>query len=177
MVVDARRAEALFIVALAGLILALGLASYLAWGLLVARGSLSLLAFGLLQGSAVLVLGLTSLVGFKSAIEVTCTSDALQIRQGARQVRIAVADLTSVESIPALRYYRHDARYAATQGFVNHPERSPLLLRTAAGDTVALGLTSPDQDALISWLDAQRATEQGMANIKHPTGNIECSSN
>lgn len=155
---DRLQAEALYIVVVTGLLLAGVLGSFLAWALLHA----SILADP--TGPTALAYAITHLMaagigfftvgwGFRPAITLTAGPGGLHIQQGARSVTLAPEHITAAETVDPVRYYRHERRYAATQDFVNHPERDVLLLRTARGAVVAVGLAAPDRAALVAWLD------------------------
>ena len=154
---DPRQAEALFIVVVTGLLLAGVLASFLSWALLHApiladpTGPTALVYAGVhlaAVGMGFLLAGW----GFRPPITLTAEPGRLHVRQGTRTVTLTLDQLAAVETVDPVRYHRHERCYAATQDFVNHPERDVLLLRTARGEVLALGLTASDRTALIAWL-------------------------
>ncbi|QXD16494.1 hypothetical protein GQ464_005975 [Rhodocaloribacter litoris] len=143
---DARRAEACFIVGLAGVLLALILAQYLAWALLhetIRAGGTAGTIFWLAQPGLLLVCLGTCVLGFRPAIRITAGAGGLCVEQGGEVCRLAYAEIRGVETISALRFHRHERRYAATRAFVNRLEDPLLLIRTAEGPVV-LGLRPAD---------------------------------
>ncbi|RMH63248.1 MAG: hypothetical protein D6685_07935 [Bacteroidetes bacterium] len=154
---DPRRAEALFIVAVTGLLLAGVLGSMLGWVWLYPTLQADPSgATALRYAGAHLAVALAGFFlagwGFRPAIHLTAADGRLRVRRGPHTVTIHAADLIAVATVDPLRYHRHERRYAGTTDFVNHPERDVLLLRTARGHVLALGLTAPDRAALIDWL-------------------------
>jgi hypothetical protein len=159
---DARRAEALFLVALSMILLGMVLAQFMAWlwlqGAILAdpTGPVAV-TFWLGQVGGVLLCLCTCVVGFTPAVDVIVTATGLRLRRGAHERTLSYAEITSVESIAALRYYRHYGRYAATDAFINRLTPHVLLLHTPGGP-VALGLPPKDHDALRRHLEERRAT-------------------
>ena len=155
---DARRAEALLIVALVGLLVVLAGGQALAWMLLqdvleVAPRAPEAAAFWLAQLGAALGYVLFGLVGFQPPITVTCMPGALVLCQGGRTLALPYHAIASAEPVSALRFHRHWRRYAATHVFVNRIPDPLLLLRTTSGPVV-LGLSAGDQAALVEHLEA-----------------------
>lgn len=154
---DARRAEALFLVALSMIVLGLVLAQFLAWlwlqsAILADPTGPVAMAFWLGQVGGLMLCLFTCVVGFTPAVGVTMAATGLCLRRGSRERILPYAEITSVESITALRYYRHYGRYAATDAFVNRLTPDVLLLHTPGGP-VALGLPPKDHDALRRHLE------------------------
>lgn len=159
---DARQAEALLIVALAGLLLLLAGGQTLAWTFLqdtlkAAPRSPEATAFWLAQFGMALGYVLFGLLGFQPPITITCTPSKLTLRQGARTLVLPYHAITSAVLVSALHFHRHWRRYAATHVFVNRIPDSLLLLRTTSGPVV-LGLSAEDQAALLEHLEAQAET-------------------
>ncbi|NBC19043.1 MAG: hypothetical protein GVY18_17210 [Bacteroidetes bacterium] len=158
---DERRAEALFIIVLSLLALALLLAQYLAWALLqpaieAAPEGSTAIAFWIGQvGAVVLVVGFC-VIGFEPAITVTADEHALHLQQKGTTLALPYDAIEAVDTITALRYHRHWRCYAATHDFVNRPDGDLLLLRTDEGPVV-LGLAPDDREALLDHLDARRS--------------------
>ena len=158
---DVRRAEALFLVALTMIALSLLLAQYLAWiwlqpAILADPAGSVALAFWLSQvGALMLCLG-TCVVGFTPAVVAAVTPTGLHLRRGKHERTLSYGEITSAESISALRYYRHYACYAATDAFVNRLTPDVLLLHTARGP-VALGLLPKDHAVLRHHLEDRLA--------------------
>ncbi len=158
---DERRAEALFLVVLSLLLLALLLGQYLAWALLsetilAAPTGPAAVAFWLAQGAGAGLCLTTCVIGFKPAVAVTADPAGLFLKQGRRTLTLAYDEIASAGPIPALRFYRHYARYAATLVFVNRHLDELLLLETIHGPVV-VGLLAPDRAALLGLLEAHRA--------------------
>lgn len=156
---DERHAEALFILAVVGLALVLLLAQYLAWVLLkdaLTAEPLGPVALGFWGGhlAAFLLFFFGAVLGFKPAITVTRTAEALHIQQGGKRHAYAYATMQQVTPISALRFHRHWRRYAQTQVFVNKIEDPLLLLHTTHGPVV-LGLAEEDLHALKTALEAR----------------------
>ena len=152
---DARRAEALFLVTLTGIGLALVLAHYATWAFLrpavtPASGHPALI-FWLVQ--AVLLLSVIGLcvIGFKPGVQVVLRDDMLTLHQHARTVHLPLEAIDSIASVSALRVHRHYARYAATQIFANRHLDSFVLLTTSRGPVV-VGLLPADQGRFIDLL-------------------------
>jgi hypothetical protein len=158
---DERRAEALFIIVLSVLALALLLAQYLAWALLqpaieaTPEGPTAIL-FWIGQVAAVVLIVGFCVVGFEPAIVVTAEEDALHLQQKDCSLTLPYDAIETADTISARRYHRHWRRYAATHAFVNRPDGDLLLLRTDDGPVV-LGLAPDDREALLDHLDARRS--------------------
>lgn len=154
---DRLRGEALFIVALTGLALALLMSHYLGWALLkpvlVDHPSWRLL-FWAGQLASVAVLSAVGLLGVRPGVTVACTPAALELEQGARSQTVPYDALEQVDTVSATQYHRHYRRYAATDVFVGNLENEVVLLRTADGP-VAIALADPEEQAeLLSHLDS-----------------------
>jgi hypothetical protein len=148
---DRLRGEALFIVVLTGLALALLMAHYLGWALLkpvlLENPSWQML-FWAGQLVSVAVLAGVGLVGLRPGVTVNCTPDGIDLGQGGRTHSLSYGAIEGVVSISATRYHRHYRRYAATKVFVGPLGDEVLLLRTAGGPVV-ISLADPDeQEAL-----------------------------
>ncbi len=158
---DARQAEAVFIVALAGIGLGVLLAQYGAWALLQPAltadptGPLAVVFWGV-QLCVFTLVGLTCLLGFQPSVEVICTASGLSMRQGERHLTLAYEAIDDAEPLAPLLFHRHYRRYAATRAFVYRPTGALLLLHTADGPVV-LGLLEADLTALHRHLDARLA--------------------
>ena len=154
---DARRAEALFLVALSMIALGLLLAQFLAWmwfqpAILADPTGPTAIAFWFSQVGALLLCLFTCVVGFTPAVVIVVRPTMLHLRRGTRERTLRYDEITSVESISALRYYRHYGRYAATDAFVNRLTPEVLLLHTLDGP-VALGLPPEHHDAVRHHLE------------------------
>lgn len=148
---DRLRGEALFIVALTGLALALLMSHYLGWALLqpvlIDNPSWQVL-FWAGQLASVALLAAVGLVGVRPGVTVRCTETGLDLEQGPRSQTIRYDAIESVDAVPATRYHRHYRQYAATQVFVGSLSDEVLLLRTPQGP-VALSLADPDEQAAL----------------------------
>ena len=154
---DARRAEALFLVALSMIALGLLLAQFIAWlwlqpVILAAPTGPVAMAFWVSQVGALMLALLTCVVGFAPAVVVSVGPLGLHLRRGRHERTLRYTEITSVESISARRYYRHYGRYAATDAFINRLTPEVLLLHTLHGP-VALGLPPDDHDAVRHHLE------------------------
>ncbi len=157
---DARRAEALFLIALSMLALGLLLAQFFAWmGLQEAIQAEPLgpvaVAFWLGQIGAVALCVLTCVIGFAPGITVTLTPTHLHVRQGRHERALPYEAITATESVSALAYHRHYRPYAATQAFVNRMTPQVLLVHTPEAP-IALGLPPEDHDTVRHLLDEHR---------------------
>ncbi len=157
---DRRQAEAYFVLALTALVLVWLVVQYGAWALVQPApteepgGGLALTFWAVQIGSLAGLL-LVGACGLKPAATITCASDGLHIEQGRRALRLPYDAITSVERITALRFHRHERRYAATQLFAARVGRGDLLLLRTARGPVVLGLAPDDQDALCAHLERQ----------------------
>jgi len=153
---DRLRGEALYVVTLTGLALALLMIHYLGWALLKSTlaaspsGQLLFWAGQLTSGLAWAGLGL---VGVRPAVTVTCTATGLEIEQGSRRRQMAYDALEEVSSVAATTYHRHYRRYAATTVFVGALQDEVLLLRTDRGPVVVGLADADDQAALRSHVE------------------------
>jgi hypothetical protein len=148
---DRLRGEALFVVVLTGLALALLMSHYLGWALLkpvlVENPSWQVL-FWAGQLASVAVLGAIGLVGVRPGVTVRCTATGLDLEQGARSRTVSHDAVEAVDTISATRYHRHYRHYAATQVFVGSLSDEVLLLRTPRGPVV-ISLADPDEQAAL----------------------------
>lgn len=156
---DRLRGEALYLVALTGLTLAVLMAHYLGWALLkplfAEHPSWQTWFWG---GQVISVLALigVGLIGFRPAVYATCRRDALELSQGGRSLTLPYTDITDIEILSAVRYHRHYRRYAATRIFLSALPEEVLLLRTPDGPVV-VGFSDPDdQRALHRHLQSKR---------------------
>jgi hypothetical protein len=156
---DRLRGEALYIVVLTGMALALLMSHYLGWALL--RSALTSqpswqIAFWAGQLGTVVLWAAVGLVGVRPGVAVTCTEDTLTLTQAGRTRTVSPSALDEVRVIAASRFHRHYRRYAATDAFVSAVPDEVVLLRTDDGPVV-VALPSPDdQAALLQHLDAMR---------------------
>lgn len=148
---DRLRGEALFIVVLTGLALALLMTHYLGWALLkstlTANPSWQML-FWAGQLASVAVLAGVGLVGLRPGVTVHCTPDGLELTQGRRTCALSYDAVEHSDTISATQYHRHYRHYAATQPFVGSLSDEVLLLRTSRGPVV-ISLADPDEQAAL----------------------------
>ena len=154
---DARRGEALFLVALSMIAIGLLLAQFLAWmwfqsAILADPTGPTAIAFWLSQVGALMLCLFTCVVGFTPTVVITMTPTALHLRRGKHERMLRYDEITSVASLSARRYYQHFGRYAATDAFVNRLTPEVLLLHTLDGP-VGLGLPSEHHDAVRHHLE------------------------
>ena len=151
---DARYAEALHVLVLTGLALVLLFGHFLSAALLLpAAAPQTTTAYWLVQASLAGLALAAGVVGFRPALAVACTSDALHLAQGRRRLVVPYAALASVRRITARRFHRHERRYAATRAFLGVLGGEVLLLRLARGGPVVVGLPAPELAALHALLD------------------------
>lgn len=154
---DRLRGEALFLVLITGLGLALLMTHFLGWALLKPVLSESprwqMLFWG---GQVVSVLALAGigLVGFRPPVRVRCTPDALALTQGDQSCTLFYASISEVDTVSAQQYHRHYRRHAAARIFVSRLPDEVILLRTPE-EPVLVGL--PDAEAQAALLDLLRS--------------------
>lgn len=154
---DRLQGEALHVLVLTGMALALLLAHFLSWTLLHERLAASPTATALYWAGQLTLLGAVlgiGVVGFRPALTVTGTRRAVRLTQGPRTLSIPLDAITAVEPISAQRYHRHERRYAATRVFIGVRGDTVLLLRRTDGGPVVIGLPPDAQAALHQWLTA-----------------------
>jgi hypothetical protein len=140
------RGEALYIVALTGLAVALLMTHYLGWALLqpiLADNPSWQMLFWAGQLASGVVWGIVGLVGIRPGVTVSCNASTVKFHQGGRTYAVPYDGLDRVTLISATTYHRHYRRYAATKVFVSRVPDELLLLRTPHGPVV-VGL--PDAD-------------------------------
>ncbi len=154
---DRLRGEALFIVVLAGLTLAVLMAHYLGWALLqpmlATQPSWQILFWGGQVLSGVVLAGV-GLVGFRPAVRVECGPATVTLTQGACRHTVPYASVGAISVVSARRYHRHHRRYAATRIFVSRIPQEVLLLRTDEGPVVVALGDAEAQAALFEHLEA-----------------------
>lgn len=157
---DRLRGEALFIVTLTGLGLALLMSHYLGWALLkpvLTENPSWQLLFWAGQLASVAALSAIGLLGVRPGVTVHCTATGIELEQGSRSATVPYDDIEQIETVAATQYHRHYRRYAATRVFVGELGDEVLLLRTSQGP-VALSLADPEeQAALHAHLDTAEA--------------------
>lgn len=157
---DRRQGEALHILVVTTLALVLLLAHYVSWTLLyepfATSPSLAWIYWSTQCGLLGLI-GAVCLAGTRPPLTVTCAPTSLVLVQGARTRSIPYDTITSVQSITAQRFHRHERRYAATDVFIGALHEEVLLLRRTAGGPVVIGLSPPVHDALHDRLKRIRA--------------------
>jgi hypothetical protein len=133
---------------------------YLGWALLKSlfanRPSWQLWVWGGQVISVLLLAGL-GLIGFRPAVRVTCTSDAVELRQGSRFQTIPHSSIATVDTISTVRFHRHYRRYAATQVFVAELSGDVICLDTEEGPVIVSFSDSGTQAALLDRLQAEHS--------------------
>ena len=163
---DTRHAESVYLVVVCSLALLLLLAQYLAWAfvgpaiLAAPSGSTAMTFWASQLGGLLLLIGGAG-VGFRPAVYVTLTHDALHLRQGTRTLRLDLHGLGDPKPVTALEAHRHWNRYARTQPFYSRLADALLLFRTPEGP-VLLGLALEDRDALVAALYDRHAVAYGL---------------
>lgn len=148
---DRLQGEALHVLVMTAVALILLLIHYLSWTLLHERFNTSLAweaGYWMSQGALLATALGVGVVGFRPALTVTCDADTLHATQGGRTLRLPLDTVTSVETITARRYHRHERRYAATQAFIGVLGGTVLLVRRANGGPVIVALPPNAQAAL-----------------------------
>jgi len=146
---DRLRSEAVYIVLVTALALAVIMSHYLGWALLRPYLAESVTRQALFWGGQLTAAALwaaVGLVGFRPGVTVTCSSDGLEFEQGDRHLAVSYDAINEIDLISGTCYHRHYRRYAATHVFVSHPSGDILLLRTDHGP-VAVGLADGDAHA------------------------------
>lgn len=166
---DRLRSRALFIVVLTGLTLGLLMSHYLGWALLepylTAHPKWQTIFWGVQIGSVLLLAGI-GLVGVCPSVRVTCSPDAVTLRQGNRMRTLPAASIDEVSLISARRYHRHYRHYAATEVFVSHLPDEVICLRTDDGPVIVALADATDQPALLDHLKEIRAPSP--EPVSHP---------
>jgi hypothetical protein len=157
---DRLRGEALYLVSLTGLILAVLLAHYLGWALLkpvlTAHPTWQAVFWGGQVASVLVLLGI-GLVGFRPPVHVTCGPETVTIRQGDRRRTLSASALEDVSLISAQDYHRHYRHYARCQVFISALPDEVLCLHTADGPVIVAMPTPESQAALLDHLKGLRA--------------------
>lgn len=159
---DTLRAENLFILVSASIIIALMLANQVAWALIrnevmaQPTGDVAI-AYWLFQLGFAAVFFFTCIVGFKPATTITCTKTAINIQQGSTNISVPYQAISTVKTVSDVTFHRHYRLYKNTFAFVNEPQKEMVLLNTAQ-HPVVLGLKAADATDLMQHIDAQRQT-------------------
>jgi MFS family permease len=157
---DRLRGEALYVVVLTGLALALLMSHYLGWALLkstLAEHPSWQVLFWVGQLASVALLAAVGLVGLRPGVTVVCTPTGLEIEQGSRARTVPYEAVEAVDTVSATRYHRHYRRYAATDVFAGQLAEEVLLLRTDRGPIVVALADLEDQDALRAHVETVEA--------------------
>ncbi len=161
---DPRQAEALFLLSLSAIALALILTNFLAWTWLRPavlgdpRSSITLV-FWTGQITGVLLFVLTCVVGFAPAAVIKPGDTHLILRQGRRTAALPYASITQVVSVSALCYYRQYRPYAATQSFLNRVTPDVMIV-WADGVPYAIGLPPKHHPVLLEYLRQRISKEE-----------------
>lgn len=156
---DRRQGEALHILIVTTLALVLLLAHYVSWTLLYeqfARSPSLEWVYWSSQLGLLGVIGAICFAGMRPALTVTCSPQSLVLEQGTHTCSIPYDAITSVQSITAQRFHRHERRYAATDVFIGALQDDVMLLCLMDGGLIAIGLPSEDLNALQDRLETAR---------------------
>lgn len=167
---DTIRAENLFIVASAAIVIVLMLANQFAWAfirnevLAHPRGDVAI-SYWLTQLAFVSLYLFTSVVGFKPAITITCTNTAVNIQNGDMNISVPYTSIQHVGTVSSMTFHRHYRRFKATLPFINGVADEYVLLRTAS-HPVVVGLEAEDQRAFMAHIQALRETVSAKTETK-----------
>lgn len=155
---DSFKAENLFIITAAVSIIVMMIANQVAWAfiresVLAAPRGTAAVTFWLAQLAAVTLFITTCIIGFKEAVNITCTNSAVCIQQGKVQKIVPFNEIESAELIDGMTFHRHYALYAETQAFVNRKFNKQVLLRTNDGQAIVLGLPKTEMQAFLQTVE------------------------
>ena len=162
---DERRAESVYIVVAALLLVVASLAGqwgWVLWGTENGDPHLGYFAAQLVGGG--LAAGYC-LLGWRRPIQVWAGPDRLEIQRGPDTLSISYIGIQSTERIPATVYHSHWRRYARTRSFVNRLSDEVLLLRTDQGPVV-LCLAEADLVRLAAHLDERLEPAHGRRLVR-----------
>lgn len=157
---DHLKAENLFILASATVVIALMLANQFAWAfiredvLANPRGEVAI-TYWLVQLTFASLFLFTCIIGFKPATTVTCTKNAVNIQNGDLHISVPYSSVQNVQTVSSEVYHRHYRRYQATLGFINGVQAEYVLLKTAS-HPVILGLSAEDMQAFMAYVENNR---------------------
>lgn len=155
---DGFKAENLFIITAALSIIVMMIANQVAWAfireavLANPRGSVAV-TFWMVQLGCAMTFITTCVIGFKEAVNITCTSSAICIQQGKVQKIVPFEEVVTAELIDGMTFHRHYAQYAQTQAFVNRKFNKQVLIRTVDGQAIVLGLPKTEMKAFLETVE------------------------
>jgi hypothetical protein len=135
---DDERAEGVYILCVAFLLIGLVLLFYLAWALYepaLVTGSGAKLFAGTQLATGGLVF-LTCFLGHKPALRITLSPDAVALEHGKRSVCLPRHSIHTVTTVTALEFHRHYRKYSQTRVFINNLKAPLVLLKTEEGPVV-----------------------------------------
>jgi hypothetical protein len=142
---DARQAEAAYWVVLVVLTATALLLGHWAWLALAGAAGPAEVLVATMAG---LALAAFAFAGWQPEIAVTVTEDRLRVRRGSDTCDVPLDRVATTRRVPATEAHAHWLRYAATRAFVNRMPEELLLLRTADGMPVLVGLPEPELERL-----------------------------
>lgn len=157
---DDLRAEALYLLAVAGCVLALVAVHYATWQAVSGSGGAEggrealAMAWAVQVGVGLVAVALCG-IGFRPAIWINCGGEGLTVSQRDGRVEVSYEEITAITVVSGLLYYRHYRRYSGTLSFVNRPQAEVLLVH-APGFVLALGLGDADRAELVAYLELRR---------------------
>jgi hypothetical protein len=157
---DTMRAENLFILVSASIVIALMLVNQFAWALIRndvmqhPTGDVAISYWLCQLGFASLFL-FTCIIGFKPAATITCTKSAVNIQQGKTQISVPYTAIETMKTVSDMTFHRHYRLYKNTFAFVNEPQQDMVLLRTK-DHPIVLGLNAKDVNDFMQHIEAQR---------------------
>lgn len=146
---DRLRGEALYLVIVSSLVLALLMVHYLGWALLqpMMTGPDATdwqIGFWIGQLVSLGVLAAVGIVGFRPPVTVRSSTDRLVLEQGSDRLSLSFDDVEEVRRISARRFHRHYRHYERTRLFTGRLASEVLLLVTPDGPVI-VGLSSLEE--------------------------------
>ena len=155
---DARKGEAIYLLALTLLLFLLAMVQNVMWAATqsMPAGSPSVVAvywIGQLLAAA-LCFGV-GVVGFRPGVFVRFDESALVVEQAGSTWVVPHTHIERVTTIPMLTFHRHYRRYARTRAFIGAPESHVVLIETREAPLV-LGLQAEAREVLVGMLTRAR---------------------
>lgn len=151
---DRLYAEGMYILILAAILICAVLAFYLGWALLqpVIQTEQDAFIFACAQAFVAMFIFMTCIWGYKPALQIEYSSEALVIKHGDLARRISAGSVRSCSPLSALDYHRHFRKYGQTLFFSNRSSDHLMLIRTDDGPVV-LGLPEQNWEAVRHLLE------------------------
>jgi hypothetical protein len=153
---DRQRAEGYYLISAVLLAAAYLVAGGLLWSL-AERGAMTALAVFGVQAACGALLFAGAFLGWRAPVRAACEGRRLVVRQGRREREVPYAEVTAAACVPAGRFHRHEARYAATDLYLGRVHETILVVRLRGGSVVALGLPPGEQLGLLRHMETQMA--------------------